>query len=336
VGGLRAAREKAMPLSPEQKRELETKMREFVGKPIGPPAKGRDLVNEPMIRNWCDAVDDTNPIYLDPAAGKEAGHDGVVAPPTMLQAWTMQGFMMAAGYDEPQNEEHRLHKLLTDAGYTAVLGTDTEQEYTRYLNPGDQVTAETIIAEISEEKATGAGVGYFITTRTTFTDQNDEEIGWMTFRVLKFIPAQQPQAVGDGAAATPSKPTRIKPPLGYDNGPWWELVNQDKIPIQTCNQCGQLFHPPRPMCGECGAMDMGYVTSAGKGTVHTFTIIHHPKFPAYEFPIVAVLVSLEEGTRLMSNMVDCKPEDVHIGMKVQGFVQEGEDGMKLPVFRPVG
>ena len=104
-----------MPLSADQKRELEAAMREFVGKPIGPPFVGRDPVNEPMIRQWCDAMGDRNPVYWDAAAASSSVHGGIVAPPTMLQAWTMQGFEMAKGYDEPRNNEHRIHKLLTRA-----------------------------------------------------------------------------------------------------------------------------------------------------------------------------------------------------------------------------
>jgi len=73
----------------------------------------------------------------------------------MLGAWTMQGWEMRLGYDEPRNEDHRhrLHKILTDAGYTGVLGTDTEQGFTRYLRPGDEVTAHIVIAEISDSCA---------------------------------------------------------------------------------------------------------------------------------------------------------------------------------------
>jgi 3-oxo-4,17-pregnadiene-20-carboxyl-CoA hydratase alpha subunit len=323
-----------MPLTPDEKRELERRMQEFVGKPIGPPVVARDPVNEPMIRQWCDAMGDRNPIYWDAEAARRSAHGRLVAPPTMLQAWTMAGWEMHQGYDEPRNNEHRIHKLLSDHGYTAVVATNTEQAYTRYLVPGDVVTAEIRIERVSEEKATALGIGYFIDTRTTFTDADGKELGWMTFRVLKFIPQQQPKREEGAAAAVAAKPARLRPPLGHDNAPWWERVGQGKIPIQKCNRCGALHHPPRPMCGECGGMDMGYVESSGRGTVHTFTVIHYPQFPGYEFPIIAVLVDLEEGTRLMSNLVEARAEDVRIGMRVQGFVQEGEDGLALPVFRP--
>ena len=126
-------------LSKEKKQALEARIREFVGVPIGPPLTGRDPVNEPMIRQWCDAMGDTNPSYLDEDAAKAGVHGGIVAPPTMLDAWTMQGFEMHRGYDEPSNEQQRLHQILTDAGYTGVLGTNVEQTYTRYLRPGDEV-----------------------------------------------------------------------------------------------------------------------------------------------------------------------------------------------------
>lgn len=322
-----------MALSAEQKRGLEAAMREFVGKPIGPPFVGRDPVNEPMIRQWCDAMGDRNPVYWDAAAASASAQRGIVAPPTMLQAWTMQGFEMARGYDEPRNNEHRIHKLLTEHGYSSVVATNTEQSYTRYLRPGDIVTAETVIESVSEEKATALGIGYFIDTRTTFRDQQGEEVGWMTFRVLKFVPQQRP-AAAEASPAAAARPKRIRPPLGHDNGWWWQLVDQGVIPIQKCNGCGKLHHPPRPMCDGCRGTDMGHVAASGRGTVHTFTVIRHPQFPGYDFPVVAALIDLEEGTRIVSNLVECAPAAVHVGMAVQGFVREGEDGMKLPLFRP--
>ncbi len=322
-----------MPLTPEKKKELEAELQKFVGKPIGPPGVGRDLVNEPMIRAWCDAMGDTNPAYLDADAAGKTVHGGLVAPPTMLDAWTMDGFSMAEGYDEPRNEQHRLHKLLNDYGYSGVVGTDTEQSFLRYLRPGDQVSAETIIEAVSEEKATALGIGYFITTRTIFRDQNSEEVGWMTFRVLKFLPQEQAQAPVDETGA-PQSPGRIRPPMGHDNSWWWGLVNEGVFPIQSCNSCGELYYPPRPMCQKCRSMEMGWVEASGRGTVHTYTVIRHPQFPGYDFPICAALVELEEGTRIVSNIVDCEFEDVHIGMAVQGFIHEDDDGFKLPLFRP--
>jgi uncharacterized OB-fold protein/acyl dehydratase len=323
-------------LTADQKRELEATIQQFVGKPIGPAVTSRDAVNESMILQWCDAMGDANPVYQDAAVAEKSVHGGLVAPPMMLDAWTMQGWEMHRGYDEPTNEEQRLHKILTDAGYSGVLGTNTEQEFDRYLRIGDEVTAETIIESISEEKATGAGIGYFITTKTTFTDAAGAQVGWMNFRVLKFIPKEAPQAVSDsaGGAAEAYVPARIKPPMGHDNAWWWNEVAAGRIAVQRCTGCQELRHPPRPMCPSCRSMEWDSIEISGRGTLHTFTVIHYPQFPGYDFPICAALVDLEEGVRMVSDVMDCKPEALKIGMKLQAYVHEDDDGFKLPLFRP--
>ena len=322
-----------------KKLALEAEIRSYVGKPIGPAVTGRDPVNEPMIRQWCDAMGESHPAYLDNDEAKETVHGEIVAPPTMLQAWVMEGWAMHEGYDEPQNEQHRLHKLLADNGYTGVLGTNTVENYGRYLKLGDTVTAVTMIDEISEEKATGAGIGYFITTKTSFEDQNGESLGSMSFRVLRFKPADGGAAAkaaeGGGESAVPQKPTRIKPPMGLDNGWWWERVAEDSIiPIQRCTECQKLRHPPRPMCDACGHQGFDSIAASGKATLHTFTVVHYPQVPGYEYPIIAIIVDLEEGERMASQLVECKPEDVKIGMAIEAVIHEDEDGFKIPFFKP--
>jgi uncharacterized OB-fold protein/acyl dehydratase len=326
-------------MSDEKKQALEAEIRSFVGKPIGPAVTSRDPVNEPMIRQWCDAMGEAHPAYLDAEAAKNTVHGEIVAPPTMLQAWIMQGWEMHVGYDEPKDEQQRLHKLLSDNGYTGVLGTNTEEHYTRYLKLGETVKSLTVVDEISEEKATGVGLGYFITTKTTFENQGGEDLGSMSFRVLRFKPANpQPAASeGGGEVAVAQKPTRIKPPMGHDNGWWWERVAEDGvIPIQRCTGCQKLRHPPRPMCDACGEQDFDSIDASGKATVHTFTIIHYPQFPGYEYPILSIIVDLEEGERMASTLIECKPEDVKIGMAVEVVIQEDEDGFKIPFFKPAG
>jgi uncharacterized OB-fold protein/acyl dehydratase len=322
----------------EKKRALESEIHNFVGKPIGPPVTGRDPVNEPMIRQWCDAMGESHPAYLDADAAKQTVHGEIVAPPTMLQAWIMDGWAMHEGYDEPKNEQQRLHNLLEKNGYTGVLGTNTEENYTRYLRLGERITARTVIQEISEEKATGVGLGYFITTMTRFENQDGDELGSMMFRVLRFKPADSQAAASDagtGDAALPQKPSRIKPPMGHDNGWWWDRVAEDEvIPIQRCTNCQKLRHPPRPMCDGCGSQGFDSIAANGRATVHTFTVIHYPQVPGYEYPIIAIIVDLEEGERMASTLTECKPEDVSIGMAVEALIHEDVDGFKIPLFRP--
>ena len=161
-------------------RTLEAALKEYVGVAIGPAARGEDLVNESMIRHWCQAMGDENPAYLDPAAAAKTAHGGIVAPPTMLQAWILEGLPMADPASLPQDRQRELHALFDSHGYTGVVATDCEQEYTRYLRPGDAVSALTTIESISEQKATALGIGYFIVTRTEFADSTAAAVGWMT------------------------------------------------------------------------------------------------------------------------------------------------------------
>jgi uncharacterized OB-fold protein/acyl dehydratase len=323
-----------MSQTAKAKAAFEAKIREYVGMKEGPPMVGPDRVNEPMIRHWCEVMGDANPAYLDADAAKSSAHGSIVAPPTMQQAWSMPGYPMHDPSMLPPNKQRELHAFFDEHGYTGVVATDTEQEYTRYLRPGDQITADTTIESISEEKATALGIGYFIVTRTIFRDQNGEEVGWMTFRVLKFKPQNQPQAQTDTAAA-PSKPTRIKSPRGHDNAWWWEAIDAGKLLIQKCSDCGVLRHPPRPMCGECQSLSWEGVPASGQGSVHSFTVLHHPPIPGYDFPCPVGLIDLEEGTRIVANIAGCAPEDIHIGMKVECRIEDADETMKLPFFYPV-
>ena len=81
-------------------------------------------------------------------------------------------------------------------------------------------------------------------------------------------------------------------------------------------------------------MEWDHVAASGRGTLHTFTVIRYPQFPGYDFPIIAALVDLEEGTRLMSSIVGCDPADVRIGMPLVAEIHRDEDGFALPIFRP--
>jgi uncharacterized OB-fold protein/acyl dehydratase len=320
-------------MSAQARQELERRLRAFVGVETGPPQVAPEPVNESMIRHWCEAMGDRNPVYVDPEAAARSAHRGLVAPPTMLQAWVLRGVAMASPAALPSNKQLELHQLLSEHGYTSVVATNCEQGYTRYLRPGDRLTVTTVIESISEEKGTALGVGYFIDTRDVYRDQHGDEVGWMTFRVLKFKPQQPPQPVRRGAA--PAKPTRMRPPLGHDNAWWWEGIARGELLIQRCRGCGALRHPPRPMCGACRSLDWEAVRAAGRGRVYSFTVLHHPRFPGYDYPLVCALIELEEGTRLVSNVVGCAPGEVRIGMPVALSIEPVDDALKLPLFRPV-
>ena len=142
----------------------------FVGLEIGPPVPAPDEVNVPMVRHWCEAIGDTNPIYLDGEAAASSVHGGLVAPPTMLQAWVMSGIRGPSRDGDSPYEQ--MNRLLFSHGFTSVVATNCEQTYERYLHPGDRLTMRTVIDSISPEKATGLGTGHFVTTRQDYFDES--------------------------------------------------------------------------------------------------------------------------------------------------------------------
>ena len=140
---------------------------------------------------------------------------------------------------------------------------------------------------------------------------------------------------GKNPASSGAPPAqRMRPVLGHDNKWWWDRINEGELPIQRCKQCGTLHHPPRPMCWKCQSLESDYVVSSGKGTVYSYVVMHRPQFPGYEYPLVAAVIDLEEGTRIVSNLAGIEPADVKIGMAVKMSIENVDDELKLPLFRP--
>lgn len=166
----------------------------LVGAPVGSggPSVGPDPVNQPMIRHWAAAFDDANPVYTDPDEAARSRFGAVVAPPLMLQTWTMPtpilaGIAERGGSPVPVEGPGPL-SVLDDAGFTGTLATDSEFEIDRYLHLEEVVSAQTVIESVSEEKATRLGAGHFVTWVTTYRDGSGEVVGRQRFRILKFRP----------------------------------------------------------------------------------------------------------------------------------------------------
>ncbi len=202
----------------------------------------------------------------------------------MLQAWILRGIEMASPASKYTDGQIELGRLFVEAGYSSVVATNCEQEYLRYLRPGDRVVAETIFEAISDEKATALGIGYFIDTRTTFRDQNGDEVGWMKFRILRFRPNLSNSQENAPSPAPAGKPRRLRPPLGHDNKWWWDGIAAGELRIQRCKSCQTLRHPPRPMCGKCQSIEWDWAISKGAGTVYSFVVMHYPADPRLRLP----------------------------------------------------
>jgi uncharacterized OB-fold protein/acyl dehydratase len=308
--------------------DLHMQLKEFEGAETGSEV-GPDPVNQPMIRHWVEAIGDENPVYTDPDAAAASVHGGIVAPPVMLQAWVMRGIRPRPSIGGNARDE--LMRALDDAGFTSVVATNCEQEYHRYVRPGDHLRTTTVVESVSPEKQTALGPGHFVSTRTDYRDQHGELVGSMLFRILKFKPAKRAvTAAGDGG----ERPKRPRPALTQDNAFFFEGAKQGKLLIQRCSSCGRLRHPPRPMCPGCRSLDWDTVEASGRGVVYSFVVNHHPQVPAFDYPLVVALVELEEGTRLVSNLIRVEPGDVRVGMPVEVEFVVFDEELTLPQFHP--
>lgn len=128
---------------------------------------------------------------------------------------------------------------------------------------------------------------------------------------------------------------RLAPTGTPDSRFFWDAIAEHRLVIQRCGDCGALRHPPRPMCPRCNSLARDTIEASGRGEVFSFVMPQHPQYPWIEYPYVVVLVDLEEGVRLVSNLSDIAPDDVEIGMAVEVFFEHFDDGLVLPQFRPV-
>lgn len=318
-------------MSAEEIKALEDKIYAFVGREVCAREPAKDAVNHAMIRHWCEVIGDENPAYLDDEWATASSRGKTIAPPAMMYVWGQEGFSVTHGRAATAMTE--MFDILDAHGYTGVLGTNVTQEYTKEVGIGDTVYAEVTIDNISERKTTARGPGYFTETLATFTDQHGDVIGTQRFKVLKFIPADQPAASGEADTAL-EVPTRIGSPRGHDNKWWWDACDEGKVLIQRCKGCQTLRHPPRPMCGQCQSMEWDSIESTLEGEILSHTEINHPRIPGYQYPLVCAVIKLGEGTNIVSNIVGCEPTDVHIGMKVQGKVEQIDAKTMLPQFYP--
>jgi len=197
-------------MTPYDDDPLRASLEPWIGRPMssGGPAYAPDPVNVPMIRHWVDALDDRNPIYLDEAAARASRFRGLVAPPAMLQTWTMgrpklEGIAERGGSASEMDPESPF-VALAKAGLPGTLATNSELEFVRYLRPGDALHSTSALESISERKTTGLGTGYFVTWMTSYFAGSDELVGRQRFRIFKFAPGKP--AAGTGAGDAAAKP----------------------------------------------------------------------------------------------------------------------------------
>ncbi|GAB4665075.1 bifunctional MaoC family dehydratase N-terminal/OB-fold nucleic acid binding domain-containing protein [Mycobacterium avium] len=275
------------------------------------PRAGRDPVNQPMINNWVEAIGDRNPIYVDEAAARAVGHPGIVAPPAMIQVWTMFGLGGERPKDDPMGP---IMELFDNAGYVGVVATNCEQTYHRYLRPGEQVSITSEMGDVIGPKQTALGEGWFINQHIIWR-VGDEDVAEMNWRILKFRPRES------DAAASPvpddlDPATMMRPASSRDTAFFWEGVKAHELRIQR-RPDGSLQHPPVPAVWQDKTAPIDYVVASGKGTVYSFVVHQAPKVPGRTLPFVIALVELAEGVRMLGELRGIDPARVRIGLPVR-------------------
>jgi uncharacterized OB-fold protein len=162
-----------------------------------------------------------------------------------------------------------------------------------------------------------------VTTRSTWY-VGDEPVAEMLFRVLKFRPKP----------AAPPPPPVIRPVVSRDTAFFWEGTARGELRIQRCGGCGELRHPPGPMCPHCNETKPEHLVASGLGEVYSYVVHHHPPVPGHTLPFVIALVELEEGVRLLAELVDVPPEEVRVGLPVRIGFTKIDDELTMPVWRP--
>ena len=287
--------------------------------------RGPDPVNLPMIHHWVDAIGDKNPVYVNEEAAVAAGHPGIVAPPAMIQVWTMGGLGEGRSDDDPLS---KMMALFDEAGFVGVVATNCEQTYHRYLRPGEEVEIHAEITDVVGPKQTALGEGYFINQLITWTVGDGETVAEMKWRIMKFAP----RAADGPAVPEDLDPDKLmRPASSRDTKFFWDGVNAHELRIQR-RPDGSLQHPPVPAVWADKDEPVDYVVASGEGTVYSFVVHHAPKVPGRTVPFVIALVELEEGVRMLGELRGVDAADVKIGMPVRATYLDFPDSDISPAW----
>lgn len=123
-----------------------------------------------------------------------------------------------------------------------------------------------------------------------------------------------------------------------ETAPFWAAAREEKLVIPRCDKCGGTWFPPSEACPSCGAPHYSWIEASGRGKVFSFVVFHRVYHRAFKgkVPYTVAVIELEEGPRLISNVVGISPDDVRCDMAVRVVFDARGDGVKVPQFTPVG
>jgi uncharacterized OB-fold protein len=125
------------------------------------------------------------------------------------------------------------------------------------------------------------------------------------------------------------------PTIEPETQPFWDAAAEERLLIQRCDDCGRWQYYPRPFCKVCWSRNVSWAEASGRATLYTFSIVRQNDLPPFDerVPYVTAIVDLEEGPRMVSEVVDCPLDEVEIGMPLEVTYRDLAEGLKLPVFR---
>jgi uncharacterized OB-fold protein len=126
------------------------------------------------------------------------------------------------------------------------------------------------------------------------------------------------------------------PTVEDESRPYWEAAKQGRLLIKRCNACGEVHHYPRPFCPTCWSEDVEWLEVSGRGTLYTYSVVFRNDTPPFNEwgRYVPAVVELEEGPRLMTNIIDAEPESLFVDMPVEVAFRDLTDDWAAPIFRP--
>jgi uncharacterized protein len=134
---------------------------------------------------------------------------------------------------------------------------------------------------------------------------------------------------------TPSLPAPA-PVINPETKPYWDATLEGKLMLKQCTACGTVNWYPRTLCPACGSFDTEWIQATGRGTIYTFTVTRRGSGAyAAAAPYVLAYVELDEGPRMMTNIVDCDVDAIAVGDRVEVVFHDTGQGAALPRFRPV-
>lgn len=119
------------------------------------------------------------------------------------------------------------------------------------------------------------------------------------------------------------------------NQPFWDALREGELRIQRCTGCGELRHPPQPMCPACNDFEREWALMSGRGSVYSYVVSHQAVHSSLRerTPFATVLVELDEGPRMVTNLVGVSPDEIEIGMAVEVVFHAVSEEITLPLFQ---